>query len=368
MNTRPTQPSATTARTHMRRMHTPTSRGPHLSRLHAPVPDPESWEPSQEWLDKPSHGTLKPPRAKRLHAPPTHSRPPARCATRLARASQTPSIAHSHACSSCQASHSLARSQKPPVMVRRARGPSAACLAATARRPPPTRPPPPSAHPAASLPSDARRQRAPYPPLLHSSERTHTHDPLTATAQSTTQARTPTHASPVHTRPARASPAHARATRCPVRLAASALLAAGPVAHQEHLSVSLKGSSLGLSLRCPELCSLCSRLFRTLVIARSRLSRPHVSNRCTHPFTPVRHHVRHTWHERTRHPARVTQTEWCPHGAYTIPFRVPVRPRRPPPPRPRPFASNVSFASHAFTHTTTHILCGSLPVSVPSHR
>ena len=114
--------------------------------------------------------------------------------------------------------------------------------------------------------------------------------------------------------------------------------------------------------------SLCSRLFRTLVIARSRLSRPHVSNRCTHPFTPVRHHVRHTWHERTRHPARVTQTEWCPHGAYTIPFRVPVRPRRPPPPRPRPFASNVSFASHAFTHTTTHILCGSLPVSVPSHR
>ena len=134
----------------------------------------------------------------------------------------------------------------------------------------------------------------------------------------------------------------------------------------ERLAQGLK--SLGLSLRCPELCSLCSRLFRTLVIARSRLSRPHVSNRCTHPFTPVRHHVRHTWHERTRHPARVTQTEWCPHGAYTIPFRVPVRPRRPPPPRPRPFASNVSFASHAFTHTTTHILCGSLPVSVPSHR
>ena len=110
MNTRPTQPSATTARTHMRRMHTPTPRGPHLRRLHAPVPDPESWEPSQEWLDKPSQGTLKPPCAKRLHAPPTHSRPPARCATRLARASQTPSLAHSHACSSCQASHPLARS------------------------------------------------------------------------------------------------------------------------------------------------------------------------------------------------------------------------------------------------------------------
>ena len=99
-------------------------------------------------------------------------------------------------------------------MVLHARGPSAACPAATAHRPPPARPPPLPAHPAASLPRDARRRRAPHPLhtlLLLVSGRTCISDHLTDAIQ---QARTPTCASHAHAqdaRPARAS-AHAHAT------------------------------------------------------------------------------------------------------------------------------------------------------------